>query len=268
MYVLIGSRALQYWMPQLKLTNKNDWDVISYEPVDGFEWHDPNILNNYEMALNFATEDRVYYKGKFLNVMSMQGLAIIKRSHLWRDYKFQSHITQYHKFGLARVFKDTNSWTNPFYIDRLAQTYRDFPHNHPKLNKSKDDFFTDAVLRKYDHDMLHELVAFDIKPMYTKLQPDDPTSVWCDKTKWDDLPDLSKTLCVAEETMVTALERYLIPNPTYPTRLACLKSLDKVCTTMCSGWFRDYAIDNYPLVIEMCIEQKLTHVLKKLGELK
>lgn len=268
MKVLIGSRALHYWVPEINLSEHTDWDVISYGPIDGFEWHDPNLLNNYEMALKYATEHTIEHKGHTLSIMSMEGLAIIKRSHLWRDYKFQSHITQYHKFGLARVFEDTDSWTNPFYIDRLAQTYRDFPRNHPKLNKSKDEFFSDAVTRKYDHDMLHELVAFGARPVYTQLQPDQPNSVWCDKTKWDDLPDMSKALCVAEETMVTALERYLIPDPTYPPRLACLKSLDKVCTTMCSGWFRDYAIDNYPLVIEMCMEQKLTHVLKKLGEVE
>lgn len=266
MKVLIGSRALHYWVPEINLSEHTDWDVISYGPIDGFEWHDPNLLNNYEMALKYTTPFTIKYKGHILNVMSMEGLAIIKRSHLWRDHKFQSHITQYHRFGLKNAFTINECIFNPLYIDRLKETHEYFPHNHPKLNKSKDAFFSDAVTRVYDHDLIHELVAFYDRPIYTKLQPENTDSVWCDKNRWDDLSFIDKLLCINEECMVTAIERFLVPNPQFPAKLGFMKSLDKVCTTMCSGWFRDFAIDNYPLIFNSYNEQHMIKALNKLKE--
>jgi hypothetical protein len=37
-----------------------------------------------------------------------------------------------------------------------------------------------------------------------------------------------------------------------------------VCTTLCSGWFRDYAIDNYPQLVSVFNKQKFDKVLEKI----
>lgn len=44
--VLIGSRALQHWVPELKLKPSTDWDVISYGTQEG--------LVNYHAARHIA----------------------------------------------------------------------------------------------------------------------------------------------------------------------------------------------------------------------
>lgn len=271
MNVLIGSRALAYWQSDFQVKETADWDVISYGAIDGFEWHDPNLLNNYEMALEYATKNTIERNGYTLNIMSMEGLAIIKRSHLWRDHKFQSHITQYHKHGLKTAF-DNLDYPQPssgklLYKQRLELTHEYFPHKHPKLNISKDEFFKDAVTREYDHDLIHDLVAYRVFPMYKSLQGDTPETVWCDVNKWNDFTHHEKCMCISEETMVTALERFILKDESMPYKFAYIKSLDKVCTTMCSGWFRDFAIDNYPNIVDMFNEQQMRSAVKTLKEM-
>ena len=81
------------------------------------------------------------------------------------------------------------------------------------------------------------------------------------KGGWNDLSDLQKQQCVAEECYVIATERFLIPtNYDYFWKLAYLKALQKVCTTLCSGWFRDYAIDYYPEIINLYDKSKIETV--------
>jgi len=50
MNILIGSRALNYWFPEAQVRPQSDWDIISNDPIDGSEWHDPAILYNQEFA--------------------------------------------------------------------------------------------------------------------------------------------------------------------------------------------------------------------------
>jgi hypothetical protein len=266
--ILIGSRALQYWDPTLKLRDSSDWDVISDTLIPGTEWHDPDLLNNREME-TLTSPKTVEYEGNTLYIMSMKGLAIIKRSHLWRDYKFQSHITQYHRHKLADHFQlmvEHNDKALSLYDERLELTHKAFPNKHPKLNKGKDDFFSDAVTRKYDHDSIHELVAHYPRPLYTELLVSQD-QVLCSKDKWRVMRRKKKLLCTSEEVMVIAIERFLVPNHDHSYLHAYLKSLNKVCTTMCSGWFRDFAIDNYPAIMNTYDKNKLTKALKSLGEL-
>ena len=116
------------------------------------------------------------------------------------------------------------------------------------------------VTKKYDHDWLHELFAYHDQPLYVRLLRD-PNLAWCDKDKWETLSDEEKLQCTAEEVYVISTERFLVPNDwKYPAKRAFMKSTDKVCTTLCSGWFRDFAIDNYPKVLQMFDQQKFNAV--------
>ena len=80
----------------------------------------------------------------------------------------------------------------------------------------------------------------------------DPKLAWCDKDLWYTFTPEQKVKCIAEEVYVIATERFLVKSSwSFNPRAAYLKSLDKVCTTLCSGWFRDYAIDHYPEVMSL-----------------
>jgi hypothetical protein len=264
MNLLIGSRALHHWNRSITIRPDTDWDVISDEPIAGCEWHNPNIVYN-QACEDYATDDVIEVApGITANVVSMKGLALIKRSHLWRDLSFDKHITHFHKFGLADAIKEMSDDDREFLDIRTLFTRQKFPQGHPNLMQSKEDFFDDAVDKKYDHDHLHELVAFYDKPLYTRLLRDD-TLAWCEKDKWNALTHEDKVKCVAEETNVIAIERFMVPtNWEHNPKLAYFKALRKVCTTLCSGWFRDYAIDFYPEVVSLYNQSLFNNVRSEL----
>lgn len=269
--LLIGSRALEFWKDQnngFKARVDSDWDVISAEPIEGTEWHAPDVCSNWLME-DLASDHKVSLPcGKEVFVMSMEGLAIIKRSHLWRDIGFSKHITMYHKHGLADVAKKLQPLQVDLLNRRIQVTMQEFPQRHPSLNKTVEDFFDDYVEKKYNHDWLHEQVAFYDAPLYTKMQRD-PSKAWCEKDLWDEFSHQEKVKCVAEETLVISIERFLVPKDwDFPAKLAYLKSLHKVCTTLCSGWFRCFAIDNYPEVVQQFDEQIFKRVQAQIQTLQ
>lgn len=263
--VLVGSRALHYWKPDRKITPETDWDVISFGSHKGCEIHNPHFLNNLAMT-GYASNNVVELPdGKQARVMTMLGLAIIKRSHLWRDLSFQKHIADFHKFGLAEALQNHHDdIVEKDLKERIELTMNAFPQRHPNLNVSVEVFFDDAVVKTYPHDLLHELFAYGQKPVYTLMQPD-PTKAWCSKEMWDQLTKIEKIEAVCEETMVIAAERFLIPKDwNFSCKRAYFKALDKVCTTLCSGFFRDFAIDNYNQVVDCFEEERFRKVQRTL----
>lgn len=261
--ILIGSRALAFWDDTFKLKPNADWDVISDAPIDGFEWHDPSLLNNSDVYRYTEHGLTTEINGIKLNVVSLKGLALIKRSHLWRNLSFDKHITMYHRH-LAKYVEELSEFDQRFIKQRTELTHKTFPQGHPSLKKTKEDFFDDFVTKKYDHDELHKIVAFNDSPLYNRILKDNEP-VFCDKTKWELLTHQEKLQCIAEETYVIAIERFLVPNDwRYAAKLAYLKSLNKVCTTLCSGWFRDYAIDHYPELFLMFSESKILNCKERI----
>jgi hypothetical protein len=264
--LLIGSRALEYWSPNFKCKPNADWDIISLrEIVDDtkrIEWHHFNALGSSDLQ-RYASDEYIEIAGQRVYIVNPIGLTIIKRSHLWRDLSFQKHITHYHKH-LARFRAGFTEVDELILENRTKLTMAAYPQGHPSLKKSVEDFFDDYVEKKYNHDYLHELVAYHDKPLYTQLQRNS-SSAWCDKDLWDKLSKDDKIKCVAEEAQVIAIERFLVPsNWNYAPRHAYLKALDKVCTTLCSGWFRDFAIDNYPEIFNLCDTIKFDNIRKEL----
>lgn len=267
MNILIGSRALalthQKFRPQFVCKPDSDWDIISYEKFEdpSIEVHDPSILLNDELS-NFVTNS-IMIEGKPVYSLNLMGLAIVKRSHLWRDLSFDKHITMYHNW-LAKHMPKKLHWAYEYYKRRTEATMQMFSKGNPNLMQKKDDFFDDAVEKKYDHDHLHELFAYYDKPLYIRLLRNKELA-WCDKDKWDYLSHQDKILCVAEETQVIAAERFCVPNEwKYNTKRAYFAALKKVCTTLTSGWFRDFAIDNYPEIISVYDPNKFEFVKKEL----
>ena len=256
---LIGSRALYFMSGEFPVPEGKDFDIICEDPIDvilpegcfgtpgRIEWHPMSYLNNAEMT-EYATRTPNTYEGYRMNIINLTGLAIIKRSHLWRDLNFDKHITHYYKFIRPSMTQGFNDRDLEVLKRRTELTMKAYPQKHPSLKQSKEDFFDDYVVKKYDHDYLHQLVAFSGKPMYTLLT-DGSGSVWCSQDAWNGLTYWQQLECVAEETLVIAIERFMVPKDwQYNSKLAYMKALRKVCTTLTSGWFRDFAIDNYPVI--------------------
>ena len=266
--ILVGSRALAYWLPEFTPRENADWDFfIEASPMDvparireagHIETHYLSELNNYDIARTYGT-----YGVDGFTIMNMAGLALMKRSHLWRAYHFDKHITMYHKY-LAEYAK----WDDPVWVkllkERIKLTKEAYPQRNPSLDQTNKDFFDDAVVKKFDHDWIHELVAYYARPLFERLKHDDKfDKAWCEKDLWEQFTPEDKNRCVAEEAHVIACERFMIPNDwNFAPKRAYFMAVNKVCTTLTSGWFRDHAIDNFPAIIQLFDQSKFDKVRK------
>ena len=268
--ILIGSRALNYWYPEMKPKDDSDWDIICNRPgafEDDLniliEWHDPWLLNNEEFHHYTSELHTVNICGQKVYVCNPIGLGIIKRSHLWRDLKFNKHITHWHKY-LKKYTVNYQPIDWALLAERTRMTHALYPQGNPNLMQSKENFFDDAVKKQHNHDYLHELFAYYDKPLYARLLRNAELA-WCEESKWQKLPHEDKLKCIAEEVQVITTERFMVPNSwKYPSKLAYAKALQKVCTTLCSGWFRSYSIDYYPELLQMYNASKFDKVKEKL----
>lgn len=128
-----------------------------------------------------------------------------------------------------------------FYERRLKET---LDYGHPNLNTTKKQFFTDSVPYVYDHDSIHLAVAKLPKPAYNYYKPDE-NEVYCSREMFEQADIAIRVLGVYEEACVLALERSQIPHPETDVKRSFDMALEKVCTSITSGWFREFAWTNY-----------------------
>lgn len=174
-------------------------------------------------------------------------LYTLKMSHRFKKdsihfYKTMSDIKYLRKLGATITCPE-------WYKAREKETYS---YKHPALNVSKEDFFKDDnIPYKYDHDTIHLAVAVDyMSPAYNKFKPDE-NEVLCSKDMFDKCDYETKLLSVVEESMVLALERSLVPYDFKPDPREIFKyALMKVCTSITSGWWRDWAWENHDEALE------------------
>lgn len=160
--------------------------------------------------------------------------------------------------------------------DREAESYT---YAHPKLNVTSGEFFTgDGVNYVYDHDSIHMAVALltdfwqshtvrTNRPAYTGYMKDG-SEVMTSKEKFFSVEERIRLYGVYEESCVLALERSQIPHglgkeggPS--ARWSFEMALMKVCTSITSGWFREYAWENYQKVLDLYNEQGETDYIER-----
>lgn len=175
-------------------------------------------------------------------------LYLLKMSHRFKknsphffktmnDIHFMRSLGAKIPVGMEEVFKL-----------REKETYN---YSHPNLDvKSKDFFKGDEVPYVYDHDSLHEAVAVLGDPAYKSYMKDD-SEVMTSKEKFFEQENHIRLLGVYEESCVLALERSQIPfNFEVPARQSFVMALSKVCTSITSGWFREYAYESFHIVMK------------------
>lgn len=264
--------------PDLLLREPRDWDFIC-TPLQFDEWcegasaykafdkeyekspgrwvifHDGKI-HEFELTAPGNTAEELYYFVDywdgivgFDNPYWVDVLYALKMSHryLKNSPHFLKTMRQIQKMRAAgaTIPSDLQGW----FKRREKETYS---YPHPKLNQKSSKFFDPNQGIKYvhNHDTIHLAMARDpLTPAYTKFK-DDLAEVRVSKKKFFDLPDRVKLDAVMEESYVLALERSQIPFPGVLTpRQSFLKALEKVCTSITSGWFREWAYENYDLAV-------------------
>jgi hypothetical protein len=268
--ILIGSRALMLRAPQLLMRKPQDFDFVCTMPefeawfadnkdklnpkkvypennkmiVEGssnceFEIVAPNTSS--AMLVELVKADAI--ETSFGLVPSLDMLFAIKASHkyLKNSPHFWKTLADYHI--LKRAGAKVRPEYEAFFKLRQKETYT---YAHPKLNQNKDGFFADDNIKYvYDHDTIHQSVAmFDGIPAYTRYMKDG-AEVQCDKAKFFACPREIQLAGVVEEAAVLAIERSLVAHPgIWTPKFAWRFALSKVCSSITSGWFREFAYES------------------------
>lgn len=202
-------------------------------------------------------------------IAPLNTLYVLKMSH-----RFKKNSPHFLKTMSDIKLMRTKNATMPddlmnWFLKREKETY---DYAHPNLNQSKNNFFdpNQGISYIYDHDSIHESMKHLDKPAYTFFKENDK-EVKCNKNLFENLPYTVRLFSVLEETYVLALERSQIPfkNKILPKK-SFLIALEKVCTSISSGWWRDFAWENYNTVLELYDENytiKFWNAVEK-GEVK
>jgi hypothetical protein len=270
--ITVGSRLLDGASGVRQPSSKSDYDIICTEEklteiLNDPQWCTAQVIDGgHPVRKSFVLkhpsgdvlEVELAVKGSvaesLLKVLTQHQVSKIdlaytlKRSHrflrnsphfekTWKD------IQDLRKVG-AKIPPELSEW----FIDREKETYY---YNHPSLNKSKEEFFdTKGVEYIYDHDSIHEAVAIDNEPAYKSFLVGEVKT--CKKLFEQQSLD-TKLNAVLEEAMVLAIERSLIHigDPEVKEREVWRYSLMKVCTSITSGWFREFAWEHYGLCCKL-----------------
>ena len=257
-YLIIGSYALG-------VRPAKDIDIICYKEdiqvattkgddyICSFDYQGKKVeclLADKQESLQVILNDYSYLNGY---EAPLKVLYAIKAGHITFPHKqWEKHIMDYHilRKMLGYPYIMLESVKDLVKLHKKCTEERIGKQRLPKLiGVSKEKFFDDNVTKYVEHDSIHYMVAHKEHPMYWYMQRDH-TKVECHKDLWDQFSQEDKLHCVMEECYTIALERHVIPNIktgriTLNYHDAFKWALMRVCTTLCSGWFRQFAIDHY-----------------------
>lgn len=263
--LLIGSQMLKKVRPDLLLREPRDWDWICtqaefdkwvqefshcfdrhYEKKPG-RWVTflRGQIMEHEIARDGNTAEELHHLAPCFRPLDL--LYFLKMSH--RYLKNSPHFLKTMRY--IRRLRDAGAELQ--HLDLFKRREKEtYSYPHPKLNQKSSKFFdpNQGIKYIYDHDSIHiALARCPGKPAYTFFK-DDQAEVKVSREKFFALPEEVRLNSVLEESYVLALERSQLPFPGVLTpRQSFLKALEKVCTSISSGWWREYAWENYDAAV-------------------
>lgn len=268
--IIIGSNALDYWIDIYRIPKDIDIIVTEEEKDLFFKKHRNNIQY-------FVKKSNCKYKCKFKNGMKyeieIQGIndsSALILSEINKNYKLEINNDVYFvptldillslkmsslNFNINwyknmddyyLILKYTNNYNQKIYEERK----KEITERVINTNKSNDEFFNQSqakIKRIYQHDSIHESIAYYDVPLFNKIKYDS-TKAYCSKKLFNKLSFDDKIKCVKEEIFAIAIERFVLNSEKVDDSVlteSYRKSYEKICTTITSGWFREFAINNY-----------------------
>ncbi|XVU22560.1 DUF7275 domain-containing protein [Actinoplanes sp. CA-054009] len=242
--LIIGSTAAREHIPDFR--KPKDLDVFGGSPLwdanaETF-WHDSFTGWIPPGTHRTATLDELY---------------TIKASHAYwelRNGSWQKHMTD------LLTFKEHGAQLIP---DLHALLYTVWEERYGKkkvnLDQDADDFFSDAVKRVYEHDSIHDSVAYHDRPMWESfLVPGESVKMDMAAIRAASFEDQVKLF--REEVYATALERWIIRNNyRYSPSAAYAKALRKTITSLTKGWSATFLVTNYDVFRQPDIDYVARH---------
>lgn len=270
--LLVGSKALE---KHISIGRKSkDWDYIATHDEIGkwmlFNCDNIKNINKTEHCVTVRMHDKSMFEfllasprsalSDYMELDKKKGFASVETLYSMKlghihfaalgQIKFNKHIADITILGaLCKKTDVLHELTKKHTANTAA---RIGIQKNISLDKSPEQFFgqsDEKVKSWFVHDQIHEIVAHDEHPTYQSMQEDEH-SVKCSKYLWDKFPLQKKINCVLEEAYVIALERKIIPMlfgsaPMIDSESAFDWAMYRICTNLCSGWFRKFAVDYY-----------------------
>ena len=245
-------------------------------------WKNPSIIIKWEDII--SPIEYLFSEGqKSLELILDQfcdtsGFAIpevlysLKKAHINFPIKFDKHIKDLQFLrGKLRIKKQISMLEDLESENDLLDSYPALTHLHfietekrlgelktPKMNQTGKEFFGKSkkfVKSYYSHDDMHLAIADMHKgyPIYKDILKD-RSEVETDFSKWKMLHVQKKIWAVMEEVYVIALERKILPGlfeedkDQWKAKKAFDWALMRVCTTLCDGFFREFAVRAYQII--------------------
>lgn len=250
--IIVGSHALQQRFPDYR------------EPSDIDFWFGENeeIPNDLKGDIVVVPDEIMIILGNKRKYCNINDLYTIKCSHLGWD----NHAWEKHKKDIIFLKSKGCSLNRPLF-DKLIEFWKKKLGNKEflSLDKSKEQFFTDNVTYIYDHDYLHELVAYPNKPVYESCLEEDK-EVKISKEKFDLLDFSDKVRMFREEISVIAYERWVV-NPYWKGSISWYQAyslaLRKTITNLTKNWATEFIILNLEYFVKPKFEY-FKHLLETL----
>lgn len=234
--------AAKHWFPDFR--EPKDLDYITEEPFMSREvqhyW-----IPSFEYILN-TNVDTTYVDANYLYTIKVSHAAWnIHHDKTLKDIIFFQHKGCELNIELYKAL--VKDWTVVH------------GKKHVNLNKPNEYFFVDKVTRKYNHDDLHRKLAFYEAPLHEKIRHN-PFIALPNEELFNKLSKEDQLKCALEEIYVIATERFL---DKYPLKIAKVKAMKQLITTMTKGWFNLFLILNF----ETLLKSDNNHWTEKLKEL-
>ncbi len=252
-YVIVGSYALgTRWAKDIDIVCLEKDILCDWVRKDDYSGHFYHIGKRIEVLLADKQESlrEILDEHGCCDTAEIWELYALKRgSIMFQKRFFDKHIADLHV--LYNMLYEHDPY--PGNLIKLHQKCTEERIGKQKLPKligvTKDEFFDDKVVKYREHDIYHYCMAHKDRPMYSYMQEKEGL-VECSKTLWNKFNQQEKIWTVLEEAYSIALEREIIPtemgDKLGKSHFEAFKwALYRICTTLCSGWFRDFAIDNY-----------------------
>lgn len=227
---MIGSKAIKHHFPDFS-REPNDTDYFS--PIE--------IAPKESGVESFWHED--LKKWNFGPIATPDELYTIKISHAF----WELHGTWNKHMMDALFLQKKGAKFIPELYDILYPIWEEV-HGKKKVNleAEPEEFFNDKIVKRiYDHDSIHESVAYYDRPLFERILRDN-SDVAVDRKKWEALDHEDKLKMVREEVYATALERKLVPNDYQGSPGAAYTwTLRKTITSLTKGWFALFVALNF-----------------------
>lgn len=235
-YVTVGSVGLKSLGFQPR--EPKDLDIWYYDEQPTIRTYSSKLRPEFKEM----PKDVIQY---IQNNYTLDTFYTIKLSHAGWDIHWEKTVAD------LAFLKGQGAECDDYLYDTLHSYWQSFHGSKEQLSlkKTKEQFFTNAVVCPIDHDYLHEVVAHYPQPLYSTVLKDGQ-EVLVDKDKFMALSPGDRLKMIREEIYVIALERFYIPhNGNIPALVCYRKALKLVATRLTKGWFCKYLLDNY---IDLC----------------